>query len=226
MRDGSGKDDDDKMSVILEADRINKIGRINKRILSDVSFSVNEEESIMITGPEGSGKTTLSRIISGLDSEYEGKIFFRGNDIDPKGTGFPVGYISGTPELISGISLLENAMIPLISLKKVKNYHEAHEMAYEVFKLIDIESAADMFPEVCSDYYKVAAAMAGICLSNPDMIVFDDPDVRLDKGEFEKLWSSFKKIYTGPFIVMTGNENLPVNGLSGVYRLDKGELYK
>ena len=69
MRDGSGKDDDDKMSAILEADRINKIGRINKRILSDVSFSVNEEESIMITGPEGSGKTTLSRIISGLDSE-------------------------------------------------------------------------------------------------------------------------------------------------------------
>ena len=37
---------------------------------------------------------------------------------------------------------------------------------------------------------------------------------------------SFGKIYTGPFIVMTGNENLPVNGLSGVYRLDKGELYK
>ena len=46
MRDGSGKDDDDKMSVILEADRINKIGRINKRILSDVSFSVMKKRAL------------------------------------------------------------------------------------------------------------------------------------------------------------------------------------
>ncbi len=146
------------------------------RVLSDISFKVEDGEFVSIIGPSGCGKTTLLRIISGLERPSSGRIFLKENEIrEPYGQ---VGLIFQEYALFPWRTVIDNVAFSL-EIQKVPKA-KRKERARFYLKKFGLDGFEDKFPKELSGGMKQRVAIARTLINEPKLLLMDEPFGALD----------------------------------------------
>ncbi|MCY6957287.1 ABC transporter ATP-binding protein [Clostridium sp. ZC22-4] len=184
--------------------KMNKIGKIynmgkNKYIaLKDVNLSIRKGEFVAIVGPSGAGKSTLMNIIGCLDTATEGEYIL--DDLDTKCSdnklaeirNSKIGFIFQNYNLLSKISVLENVELPLeymgIESKEIR------KRAIECLKRVGLETHLKHKPVELSGGQKQRVAIARALVTNPQIILADEPTGALDSKTGQEVLEMLKDL--------------------------------
>lgn len=188
---------------ILTIDHISKYynldGTNQERALNDVTLEIAPGKITAIYGPSGCGKTSLLSIISGLDSQYQGNLYFKNQnmrDFSERDLTYfrkaHIGFVFQNFNLISHQSVLENVKMPLY----VKNMtdKEMAEIAERELSRLGIGDFIKKNVKQLSGGQKQRVAIARALVNNPEMIVADEPTGFLDSQSQENVLDIFKEL--------------------------------
>ena len=188
---------------ILTIDHISKYynldGTNQERALNDVTLEIAPGKITAIYGPSGCGKTSLLSIISGLDSQYQGNLYFKNQnmrDFSERDLTYfrkaHIGFVFQNFNLISHQSVLENVKMPLY----VKNMtdKEMIEIAEKELSRLGIGEFIKKNVKQLSGGQKQRVAIARALVNNPEMIVADEPTGFLDSQSQENVLEIFKEL--------------------------------
>lgn len=190
------------MSKVLEVINAEKYygekGNITKA-LDDVSFSVEEGEYIGIMGASGSGKTTLLNCISTIDKLSAGKVLVNGTNLNNlKGKALDafrrdeLGFIFQDFNLLDTMTAYENISLAL-SIQK-KKADEIDKRIQELAETLDIKEVLPKYPYHMSGGQKQRVAAARAVITNPKLILADEPTGALDSKASKALLESLEKM--------------------------------
>lgn len=190
------------MKTILKVDHIEKYygnkGNIT-RAVDDISFDVNEGEYIGIMGASGSGKTTLLNCISTIDNATAGHIYIDGEDITTlKASQLErfrrekLGFIFQDFNLLDTLTAFENIALALTIMKVPTK--EIEPRVKKVAELLNITDVLSKHPYQMSGGQKQRVASARAIVTNPSMILADEPTGALDSKSARMLLESFRKL--------------------------------
>lgn len=164
-------------------------------VLNNLSFEVIEGEFFSLLGPSGVGKTTLLRIIAGLDRPNSGEIFIDGKLVCGANTFTgpeqrKIGLVFQEPSLFPHLTVFENVAFGLKGLKE----QDKRKRVYELLSLVGLENKAKRFPSELSggEYQRVSLARA--LAPYPKLLLLDEPFANLDKSLREELREEVKRI--------------------------------
>jgi putative ABC transport system ATP-binding protein len=173
-------------------------GNITKAI-DNVSFTVNEGEFVGIMGASGSGKTTLLNCISTIDSVTNGHIYIRDKDItEMKSRNLArfrreeLGFVFQDFNLLDTLTGFENIILPL-SISGV-NHKEAEKRVDEVAKKLEITEILSKYPYEMSGGQRQRTAAARAIITNPAMVLADEPTGALDSKSARMLLESLENL--------------------------------
>ena len=188
---------------ILTIDHISKYynldGTNQERALNDVTLEIAPRKITAIYGPSGCGKTSLLSIISGLDSQYQGNLYFKNQnmrDFSERDLTYfrkaHIGFVFQNFNLIPHQSVLENVKMPLY----VKNMtdKEMAEIAERELSRLGIGEFIKKNVKQLSGGQKQRVAIARALVNNPEMIVADEPTGSLDSQSQENVLEIFKEL--------------------------------
>jgi len=221
---------------LLEVKNIKKIYKsrlgINKvEALKNISFSVNTGEFIAIMGESGSGKTTLLNILAALDKPTQGSVVLDGEDLnkikDNKLAIFRrenLGFVFQEFNLLNTFNVEDNIYLPLVLAGK--SYKEMNEKIKPVVDTLGINDLLKKYPYEISGGQKQRVAVARALITNPKLILADEPTGALDSKSTDELLSLFKKINeTGKTILMVTHSIKAASNASRVLFIKDGEVY-
>ena len=175
---------------MLELRNINKAFG-GKQILTNFSLSIPEKQILAIVGPSGGGKTTLLRMLAGLETIDSGEIYYNGESlaIDELEKRNLLGFVFQDFQLFPHLSVLEN--LTLSPIKTMSMDKEAAEKkARALLEQLGLAGHADAFPFSLSGGQKQRVALARAMMIDPEIIGYDEPTSALDpelRLEVEKL---------------------------------------
>ena len=188
------------MKNILKIDRIEKYygnkSSLTKAI-DNISFDVNEGEFVSIMGASGSGKTTLLNCISTIDKVTSGNIYVDGQDITKlRGNALnkfrreKLGFIFQDFNLLDTLTAYENIALAL----SIQNYpvKKLDEEVRKVAKELDIEDVLNKYPYQMSGGQKQRVASARAVITNPTLVLADEPTGALDSKSAKMLLDKFQ----------------------------------
>ena len=200
-------------------------------VLNDITIEVKEGEFFGMMGPSGSGKTTLLNLIAGIDRPSKGNIIVGGIDIAKlnesalaKWRSQHVGFVFQFYNLLPVLTAFENVELPLLLTSLSKAERKKHvELALDVVGLGD---RTRHYPKQLSGGQEQRVAIARAIVTDPTLLVADEPTGDLDKHSaeeimtlLERLNKEFKKT-----IVMVTHYPRAVEKATVIHHLDKGEL--
>jgi putative ABC transport system ATP-binding protein len=175
------------MNQILEVTNLTKsfvTGDKTLTVLDNVSFSINEGDTISIVGPSGSGKTTLLGLCAGLDTPSSGSVTLEGiklNALDEDDRAYVrnqhVGFIFQNFQLFPTITAIENVMVPL----ELRGEKGLHQRAKELMARVGLEDRINHYPLQLSGGEQQRVAIARAFFSNPKIMFADEPTGNLDE---------------------------------------------
>lgn len=180
------------MKKDLEVKNISK--KFNgKEILKNISFDVYDGEFLSILGASGCGKTTLLRILIGIETADSGEIIRNNKKITnmlPSQRG--MGIVFQNYALFPNMTVLENVAYPLKIKKRCKK--NAKELAIDILKKVGLEEQMNKYPNELSGGQQQRTAIARTLALNSDIILFDEPMSALDADNRLVLRKEFKEI--------------------------------
>ena len=174
--------------MIIEAKNLSKKVIFNNEeivILDDINLSGRASSSLAVIGPSGSGKSTLLGILAGLDSPSSGEIFINKNPLHSLSEEArarvrkdSVAFVFQNFELLSGLTALENVMLPL----ELKSNKGAKEIAINYLEKVDMQNRLMHYPQQLSggEQQRVAIARAFAC--EAEVLFCDEPTGNLDSS--------------------------------------------
>lgn len=187
------------MTILLELNKITKTFEIpadekDMIVLEDISFQMNQGESVAVVGPSGSGKSTLLNIIGALDKPTSGDVYFAGENLsnlrDSELSAIrnrEIGFIFQLHHLLPQCTVLENVLIPTIPLGIKKNKNEVMSRAKSLLEKVNLRERMDFFPAVLSGGELQRVAVVRALINSPKLILADEPTGSLDKESSENL---------------------------------------
>jgi putative ABC transport system ATP-binding protein len=181
---------------IIELELVSKVfnkGQLNEvNAVQDVSVTIAQGELVVIKGPSGSGKTSLLSLIGCMSRPTAGKVIVNGKDVAKLPERFltevrrnTFGFIFQHFNLIQGISVLENMMIPLYPTgRKLTEIKKAAEMAAEK---LDLTKRCHFPVQGLSGGEQQRVAIGRALINNPEIILADEPTAHLDTQLSEDL---------------------------------------
>ena len=161
-------------------------------ILHDISFSVQQGESLAIVGASGSGKSTLLGLMAGLDSPSSGSVLVMGNDVSSASEDKRaeirsnyVGFVFQSFQLIDHLNALENVSLPL-EIKGVP-HKEAVSKAKFWLKRVGLEERLNHLPKILSGGEQQRVALARAFVTEPAVLFADEPTGSLDDANGQKV---------------------------------------
>lgn len=175
---------------MLELKNISKKFK-DRQILSDFNLTVEENKILAIVGPSGGGKTTLLRMLAGLEKIDSGEIIYNGESlpIDELEKRNLLGFVFQDFQLFPHLTVLENLVLsPIKTMNMEKN--DAEKKAIELLEKLGLEKQINNYPMSLSGGQKQRVALARAMMINPKIIGYDEPTSALDpelRLEVEKL---------------------------------------
>ena len=163
-----------------------------REVLRDLSFTIDEAESVAILGPSGSGKSTLLNIIGSLEYPDMGSLAYKGKDITGKSDkelddfrNREIGFVFQFHHLLPQCTLLENVLIPTLMLKDKKSKSVKLEQAEHLLKRVGIWDHRDKLPGKMSGGECQRAAVVRAMINKPSLLLADEPTGALDSESVE-----------------------------------------
>lgn len=167
------------MEKILEVRNLIKLYPPNIRAVNDVSFDLYGGETLTIYGGSGGGKTTLMRLLSGMEKPSDGEILCLEQDIgkmsDAQAAAFRnqhIGVLLPDPALINDLTLLENAMLPLV-VKGIET-EKARRKAAEYFSVLGVEVHLHSRANSVSRLERFLSGLIRCIITGPKLILTDE----------------------------------------------------
>ena len=162
-----------------------------KEILSNFSLTIPEKQILAIVGPSGGGKTTLLRMLAGLETIDSGEIFYNGESLplDELEKRNLLGFVFQDFQLFPHLSVMENLILSPIKNMGMSEAN-AKKKAVDLLTRLGLEAHADAYPYSLSGGQKQRVALARAMMIDPEVIGYDEPTSALDpelRLEVEKL---------------------------------------
>ena len=222
--------------TILEVNNLKKIyttrfGMNKVQALTDVSFSVEKGEYVAIMGESGSGKTTLLNILAALDKPTTGSVFLDGKELskikESKIAEFRrdnLGFVFQEFNLLDTFNLKDNIMLPLVLAGR--NYGEMRSRLLPIVKKLGIEGLMGKYPYEVSGGQKQRAAVARALITNPKLILADEPTGALDSKSTDELLDLFSQInQDGQTVLMVTHSVKAASRANRVLFIKDGEVF-
>ena len=174
--------------MLIQTEKLTKKFRtseVETIAVNNLDFTVEKGEFVAIMGPSGCGKTTLLNVLGLLDNPSSGKYILNGTDVSTLGERDrtylrrgKIGFIFQSFNLIDELTVQENIELPLTYLK-IKG-EERKEKVVEIMRRMEISHRAKHFPHQLSGGQQQRVAIARAVVSNPDLILADEPTGNLD----------------------------------------------
>lgn len=163
----------------------------DKQILKDFNLIVPEKQVLAIVGPSGGGKTTLLRMLAGLETIDSGQVIYNGEilDVTELEKRNLLGFVFQDFQLFPHLSVLENLTLSPIYTMNISK-EEAEEKAQGLLARLGLSEHAKAYPYSLSGGQKQRVALARAMMINPEIIGYDEPTSALDPAlrlEVEKL---------------------------------------
>ncbi len=221
---------------LLEAKNIRKVyktrfGGASVEALKNVSFTVEKGEYVAIMGESGSGKTTLLNIIAALDKATEGTVILDGMDLSrvkdkdvAKFRRDNLGYVFQEFNLLDTFSLEDNIYLPLVLAGR--KHAEMKERLDNIAGTLGIADLLKKYPYEVSGGQKQRAAVARALITNPKMILADEPTGALDSKSSDELLALFKKVnQMGQTVLMVTHSTKAASNASRVLFIKDGTIF-
>lgn len=199
----------------------------NEAVLQDVSLSVTGGMNYII-GASGSGKTTLLRILSAMDTQYEGEAFYHGRNLkkltDQERAQLyaaELGFIAQGFHLIEELTVRENILVPayLKSGNQERNLNT-------LLKKLKIEKLVDQKVRTLSGGQKQRVAIARELMKDPQVLIADEPTAALDAKTAHEIGELLSAIAKERTVIVVTHDTSLIHGKCSVFELDKGVLRK
>lgn len=204
--------------TVLKLSNINKFftqGEQKIEVIKNGNLEIKESELVALIGPSGSGKTTLLQIAGLLDNPNSGVIEINNKKVtqdDSSRTEIRknnIGFIYQFHHLLPEFSALENVALPLLIQGKTKE--EAFKKAKEILKEVELEDRINHKPSELSGGQQQRVAIARAIVTNPSLILADEPTGNLDHELSKKIFDLFLKLVKSHNIaclIVTHNKEL------------------
>ena len=221
---------------LLEVRNLKKVyaSRFSKTLtkaLNGINLEVKAGEFVAIMGESGSGKTTLLNILSGIDKLTSGEIYLKGENIAllkekdmAKFRREKIGFVFQHFNLLNSFTNKDNILLPLV-LNKVKP-SQMDMILRPVARKLGIEDLLNKYPFELSGGQKQRIAIARSLITNPDLILADEPTGALDSKNSDELLELFEKINEGgQTILMVTHSTKAASYASRVVFIKDGVLF-
>ena len=197
-----------------------RLGGAKVQALSGVSFTVEEGEFVAIMGESGSGKTTLLNILAALDRPTSGQVFLNMRDIaalsEKEISAFRrdhLGFVFQDFNLLDTFSLQDNIFLPLVL--SGKKYPEMKTRLQPIAARLGIEKLLGKFPYEVSGGQKQRAAIARAIITNPELLLADEPTGALDSRSAGQILDLFEAVNQGGQTILMVTHSLQAASRAG-----------
>jgi putative ABC transport system ATP-binding protein len=219
--------------IVLEhVEKVYHRDQIEIPVLNDVNLRIPEGEYVALMGPSGSGKTTLLNLIAGIDSPTRGRIVVGGRDVTRMSQSDlaawrsrTVGFIFQLYNLLPVLNAFENVELPLLLTHLKKAERRRHvETALGIVGLAD---RMDHYPRQLSGGQQQRVAIARAIVSDPTILVADEPTGDLDAKSAEEILELLRRLNEEfrKTIVMVTHDPKAAAHAHRMVHLDKGVLH-
>lgn len=147
----------------------------NKKVLNNIDVQADQGSIHIFLGTSGVGKSTILRIVAGLETADSGSITYNNEPIHP----FDVGMVFQEYHLFAHLTVLENITLALVQVKKLSQ-ETANEQALQLLKTYELEHKKDAYPAQLSGGQKQRVALARALALHPKILCLDEPTSALD----------------------------------------------
>jgi putative ABC transport system ATP-binding protein len=212
--------------------KIYQVGLEEVRALRDVSLRIDKNEYVAIMGPSGSGKSTLMNMLGCLDTPTSGKYEFNGvnvsdmNDNDlARIRNKEIGFVFQTFNLLPRSDALHNVELPLIYAGI--SYADRREKARKALVDVGLADRIHHKPNELSGGQRQRVAIARALVTNPSIILADEPTGNLDSKTGEEIMMLFNEIHNkGNTIILVTHEEYIAEHAARIIRLKDGLVEK
>jgi len=221
--------------ALISAENICKdyaVGDVVVRALRNITFTIDPASFVAFVGPSGSGKSTLLNLIGCLDKPSSGKLTVAGEDVAglnrKEGAAFRgkhLGFIFQDFNLIPVLTAYENIEYPLIMVREVPAA-KRRELICGLLEMVDMADQADKYPHQLSGGQKQRVAVARALVTNPALVLADEPTANLDSQTAYAVINLMKHLRDErktTFIFSTHDQKI-VGEAEVLYRLVDGRL--
>ena len=222
------------MASIIEIKDLTKSYRRGNQsivVLENISLNIEEGDFLALMGPSGSGKSTLLNLIAGLDKADSGSIKVGGIDISilsesmlAKWRSENVGFIFQFYNLVPVLTAFENVELPLILTDLSKKERKEHVTT--ALKLVNLEDRMEHYPRQLSGGQQQRVAIARAVVTDPTMLVADEPTGDLDRASAEEVLRLMERLSgeIGKTVIMVTHDPRAAKKANNMKYLEKGVL--
>jgi putative ABC transport system ATP-binding protein len=210
--------------------KIYKMGETEVYALNGVSLKIDAHEFVAIIGPSGSGKSTLMNIIGCLDTPTSGKYILDGKEVSclsdnqlAEIRNNKIGFVFQQFNLIPQLTALENVELPLI-YKGVPS-SQRHKLAKEALEKVGLSDRIHHRPRQLSGGQQQRVAIARALVTNPPIILADEPTGNLDSKSGAEIMQIFKQLHShGNTIVLITHDNHIASQAKRIVKIQDGKI--
>ena len=221
----------DSLVSVKEVNKTYKRGGETLVVLDDLNLEVPKGDFLALMGPSGSGKSTLLNLIGGLDTPTSGSIEVDGKRLDTlnskalsKWRASHVGFIFQFYNLLPVLTAFRNVELPLLLTKLSGSERRQH--VETALNIVSLEDRASHKPSELSGGQQQRVAIARALVSDPDILVCDEPTGDLDRGTATEILQLLQILNRdhGKTILMVTHDPMAAESAKRILQLDKGRL--
>ncbi len=222
------------MKYSVDIKKVNKVYKINEELdfqaLKDINLQIKKGELLAIVGPSGSGKSTLMNILGLLDHPTSGQYLLDGSDtsrLKDRATATlrnrKIGFIFQNFNLLNRTSALENVALPLIY--SGVSSKERHDRAKKMLEMVGLGDKLGSHPNQLSGGQQQRVAVARALVTNPEIILADEPTGNLDSKTGDEIMELLKKLHKeGKTIILITHSQEIAKSAKRVIQIKDGRI--